>query len=186
MSHLLDADFLALEDLNLSIELADLSLHDRLLLDDLLLVPGESLNLFLQLHHGGLVLGAQSVDLLLRLVVNVLQQLPQLGHLGLALPVDLQLALRAGLGLCESLRQGDDLHLQLLLLVLDPPPETHLGLQVLLEHTDLLLVPPHGSCNSIPAIVSSPDRVFSPDSDMADPVTWVSVWVVTLPSLSVL
>ena len=146
MSHLLDADFLALEDLNLSIELADLGLHHGLLLDDLLLVPGESLDLFLELHHGSLVLGTQSVDLLLRLVMNILQQLPQLRHLGLALPVDLQLTLGAGLGLCESLRQGDDLHLQLLLLVLDPPPESHLRLQVLLEDTDLLLVSPHGGC----------------------------------------
>ena len=143
--YLLNANFLALEDLDLSIELADLSFHDGLLLDDLLLVPGESLNLFLELHHGCLVLGTQSVDLLLRLVVNILQQLPQLGHLGLTLPVDLQLTLRAGLCLCESLRQGDDLHLELLLLVLDPPPETHLRLQILLENTDLFLVSPHGS-----------------------------------------
>merc|ERR1719429_128273 len=92
-NNLLDGDLLALEDLNLSIELADLGLHGGLLLDDLLLVTGQPLDLLLQLHHGGLVLGSQGVDLLLGLVVDVLKQFPQLAHLGLPLPVDLELTL---------------------------------------------------------------------------------------------
>ena len=50
-SHLLDGDLLVLEDLDLSVELADLGLHGALFLDDLLLVAGQSLDLLLQLHH---------------------------------------------------------------------------------------------------------------------------------------
>ena len=109
LAHLLDADFLALQDFNLSIKLADLGLHGGLLLDDLLLVTGQPLDLLLQLHHAGLVLGPQGVDLLLGLGVHLLQELPELGHLGLPLPVDVQLRLGAGLGLSETLGQGDDL-----------------------------------------------------------------------------
>merc|ERR1719410_3136476 len=134
LNDLLDANFLALQDFNLSIELADLGLHGGLLLDDLLL----------QLHHGGLMLGAEGVDLLLGLVMDVLQQLPQLGHLSLALPVDLQLALGSRLGLSQSLRQRYDLHLELLLLMLYSPPQSHLRLQILLKNADLFLVSPHG------------------------------------------
>ena len=145
LAHLLDADFLALQDFNLSIKLADLGLHGGLLLDNLLLVPGQSLDLLLELHHGGLVLGAEGVDLLLGLVVDVLQQLPQLGHLGLALPVDLELGLGSRLGLSQPLGQGDDLHLKLLLLVLYSPSQSHLRFQIFLQNTDLLLVSPHGS-----------------------------------------
>ena len=145
LAHLLDADFLALQDFNLSIELADLGLHGGLLLDNLLLVPGQSLDLLLELHHGGLVLGAEGVDLLLGLVVDVLQELPQLGHLGLALPVDLELGLGSRLGLSQPLGQGDDLHLKLLLLVLYSPSQSHLRFQIFLQNTDLLLVSPHGS-----------------------------------------
>ena len=39
-----------------------------------------------------------------------------------------------------------NLHLEALLLVLDPASEGHLGLKVLLQHSDLLLVSPHRSC----------------------------------------
>merc|ERR1719367_430132 len=78
----------SVEVFNLDVVFID---SDLKLLNNLLLVPGQSLDLLLELHHGGLVLGAEGVDLLLRLVVDVLQQLPQLGHLGLALPVDLEL-----------------------------------------------------------------------------------------------
>ena len=39
-----------------------------------------------------------------------------------------------------------NLHLETLLLVLDPASEGHLGLEVLLQHADLLLVSPHRSC----------------------------------------
>ena len=41
-SHLLDEDVLALEDLDLSVELTDLGLHGGLFLDDLLLVVGDN------------------------------------------------------------------------------------------------------------------------------------------------
>merc|ERR1719500_1521093 len=105
-NNLLDGDLLALEDLNLSVELADLGLHGGLLLDDLLLVTGQPLDLLLELHHRGLVLGSQGVDLLLGLVVNVLKQLPQLAHLGLPLPVDLELALGSRLGLGEQAEEA--------------------------------------------------------------------------------
>ena len=199
-SHLLDGDLLALEDLDLSVELADLGLHGGLLLDDLLLVAGQSLDLLLQLHHRGLVLGPQGVDLLLGLVVHVLQQLPQLAHLGLPLPVDLKLTLGAGLGLGQPLGQGDDLHLQLLLLVLDPPPQAHLGLKILLENADLLLIPPHGGWKySKNEYLENLERNICKltddelkylhdlhDSMLEDPETWTSVLVVTLPSASVL
>ena len=47
----------------------------------------------------------------LGLHVGVLQKLPQLGHLGLALPVDVKLALGAALSLSQTLRQSDDLNL---------------------------------------------------------------------------
>ena len=75
------------------------------------IVPGDALDLFLELHHGLLVLLLEGEDDGLRLHVGVLQELPQLGHLGLALPVDVQLALGAALGLSQTLGQGDDLHL---------------------------------------------------------------------------
>ena len=38
---------------------------------------------------------------------------------------------------------GKNLHLETLLLVLNPAPHGHLGLEVLLQHADLLLVSPH-------------------------------------------
>ena len=98
----------------------------------------DDVDLLLELHHAGLMLGPEGVDLLLGLGVHILQQLPQLRHLGLTLPeergqgdkddrkktigdtfdddddgdgapVDVQLGLGAGLGLGETLRQGDDL-----------------------------------------------------------------------------
>jgi hypothetical protein len=53
--YLFNGNLLALEDLDLCVELGDLGLHDGLLLDDLLLLPGHPLNLLLQLHHRRLV-----------------------------------------------------------------------------------------------------------------------------------
>merc|ERR1719305_915639 len=91
LNNLLDGNLLALQDLDLSVELGDLGLHHALLLHNLLLVPRHPLDLLLQLHHGSLVFGSELMDLVLGLGVDVLQQLPQLGHLSLALPVNLEL-----------------------------------------------------------------------------------------------
>ena len=49
------------------------------------------------------------VDGLLGLGVDVLEQLPQLGHLGLAPPVQVRLALAAALRLSQPLAQAQDL-----------------------------------------------------------------------------
>ena len=54
----------------------------------------------------------QHVDGLLGLGVHVLQQLPQLGHLGLAPPVQVGLALAAALGLRQPLAQAQDLEVE--------------------------------------------------------------------------
>ena len=56
LHNLLDGDLLALEDLDLCVELGDLGFHGALLLHHLLLLPGDPLDVLLQLHHGGLVL----------------------------------------------------------------------------------------------------------------------------------
>merc|ERR1719305_435216 len=71
-----------------SLDLHVVLVHGNL---NLLLVPGHPLDLLLQLHHGSLVFGSELMDLVLGLGVDVLQQLPQLGHLSLALPVNLEL-----------------------------------------------------------------------------------------------
>ena len=54
----------------------------------------------------------QHVDGLLGLGVHVLQQLPQLGHLGLAPPVEVGLALASALGLGQPLAQAQDLKME--------------------------------------------------------------------------
>jgi len=64
LHNLLDGDLLALEDLDLGVELGDLGLHHALLLHHLLLFSGHSLNLLLQLHHRSLVLSSQCMNLL--------------------------------------------------------------------------------------------------------------------------
>ena len=53
----------------------------------------------------------QHVDGLLGLGVHVLQQLPQLGHLGLAPPVQVGLAFAPALGLRQPLAQAQDLEI---------------------------------------------------------------------------
>ena len=63
----------------------------------------------LRLIHPYLVFLLHEVDGLLGLGVDVLEQLPQLGHLGLAPPVQVRLALAAALRLRQPLAQAQDL-----------------------------------------------------------------------------
>ena len=56
-----------------------------------------------------LVFLLHEVDGLLGLGVDVLEQLPELGHLGLAPPVQVRLALAAALRLRQPLAQAQDL-----------------------------------------------------------------------------
>ena len=81
----------------------------------------------------------QQVDVLLGLHVNIFEQLPQLGHLGLALSVDVELGLGPDVGLGQPLRERDDLQLQVVLLALDPLAQVLLRAQVLLQNVDAFL-----------------------------------------------
>ena len=62
------------ENFDFGHQLLDLDLHLGLLLDDRLLRSGDGLDLGLELHHGLLVLGLQSVDGHLGLGVHVLSK----------------------------------------------------------------------------------------------------------------
>lgn len=90
-----------------------------------------------------LVLLPEEVDALLRFNMNIFQQFPQLGHLSLPLPVDVELCLSASFRFCESLRQPDDLQLQVVLLPLDPLPQVLLRGQVVLQNVEAFLESPH-------------------------------------------